>query len=158
MGRLVIGCKHCFEEIKETRGYLVNNKGLLQIPIPVHTAYTNHELYELFFENYKCPFCQNELTITPKIVEFANNFIDVKYHIVFKTNSIHIIYDSKEIEIKKDLDMNELILLSNNEFLPPVDELKLFLDVALDVDSSKWYFYIESEHVKKLPITTNIKK
>lgn len=138
--RLVIGCKSCLEEIKNKCGYTINNKGLLRTPILANTAYTVHELYELFFENYTCPFCEETLKITPKMMEFANDFIDRDFHIIFHEEGAEIINDKNKFFLKKSMDNINLEDINT-------EELNLILNVVGDIDLSKWTFYIESTQV-----------
>jgi hypothetical protein len=151
--QLIIGCKKCFQEIKNKKGYLLNNKGLMRIPIVVHTAYTINDLYELFFEGYTCPFCQNEFIITPKVMLFANDFIDKNYHIIFRTDSIEFINKHEKLEISLDMDIEEMkqVLSSFNYDsynFPLPDEIEIILNAVNDIDLLQWDIYIQSKHIE----------
>ena len=151
--RLVIGCKSCFKKVKKKRGYTINSEGLLRTPITVHTAYTIHELYELFFEHYNCPYCDNKLHIEPEIMLFANDFIDKHYHIIFEPEHIEIINDEETIIFKdEEIEVSESITnkLNNKDTknYPSLDEIQTIYQAKRKVDLKKWYFYIESGTTK----------
>lgn len=151
MSKLIIGCKKCFEEIKNRKGYLVNNKGLIRIPIVVHTAYSAKDLYELFFEGYTCPFCQQEMSISSNVMEFATHFIDKKCHIVFNSNSIELINQHQKLEINLEMDIEEikreLSLFNNDDNFLSSDETEVILNVVNDIDLSQWDLYIQSSNI-----------
>lgn len=150
--KLIIGCKSCFKEIKEKRGYTITNKGLLQTPLVVNTGYTINDLYELFLQNYTCPYCQETLIITPKIMEFVNDFIDKKYHIVYSPESTEIINDQENLCIDKEKqveDIKDYLLGKDYEYYPTIDEMKVILNVRGDIDFSKWFFYMTSAYTQK---------
>lgn len=146
---LIIGCKSCYEEVKKKRGYTINSEGLLRIPVIVNTAYKIHDLYELFIQNYTCPFCNRILDFSPNIMEFTNDFINKKYHIIFNPNSIEIISHERIIFTpQQDFKEIENLLSSKNpEYYPTPDEMKLILKVTDDLDTNQWFFYMQSAHV-----------
>lgn len=119
---------------------------MLRISFVVGTAYTINDFHELFINNYTCPFCREQLIMTPNIMEFANDFIDKKYHINFHEKCINIINKNTEMKIDKNDSLESIV---KEDYFPTIDELKFILNVAEDIDSSKWEFCMESEYVNK---------
>lgn len=153
MGKLIIGCKKCYEEIKNKKGFLYTKEGLVRIPFTVNTAFTIHDLYELFLEGYTCFFCEKTLIFTANMMEFANDFINENYHIIFKTEFIHIINENEEIKIHLEHDINKILekkIFSSNkkDLMPSIDEIKVFLSAAKDIDLNQWFFYINSNQLQ----------
>lgn len=158
LSKLVIGCKTCFEGIKNKLGYLVNNKGIIRTPINVLTSYSEHDLNELFTENFSCQYCQTQLEITPNIMVFANTFIKQnKIHIVFEPNFLHIISEREEFKLNWQQD---LIYESMKGIMPELtkDETNNILKVAEDIDLHQWFFYINSDHIQQYFIREKYKK
>lgn len=147
---LVIGCNKCFQEIKRKRGYLINHKGMMEIFLPVHTAYTVNDLYELFMEHYSCPYCGRTLKFTHQMMGFANDYIDKNYHIDFSKEHIEIRNNKEQILIPKNADqltLNKLLNGKETNIAPSIEEAKEILDTAKHIDSSIWTFRIESKSV-----------
>lgn len=149
--RLVIGCKSCFDEVKKQLGYTLNSEGLIRTPILVHTSHLVNDLYELFFENYSCSYCNEVLLFSHKLMEFCNDFIDVDYHIVFLNDCLQIITNDDTYSFS-DLSAVETILnsldISEKNGFPTIEDLKFFFEVAKDIDLSKWNFFIESAKIR----------
>jgi len=148
---LLIGCKNCLEEVKRRKGFgIITSIGLMKLPIVIGTSYMVNDLYELFLENYTCPYCERKLVMSPKMMGFVNDYIHVEYHINFEMDKIEIKNKNGITAIDKTASVESIKVLvdnQNNEPFPSVDEIKEFLEVADDIDSENWIFRINSGHM-----------
>ncbi len=140
--KLVIGCIGCLQKAKKKVGYTINSNGYLRTPIPTTFAYTETDIHELFFDNFTCPYCSRSLTFTPEMMAFVTDFLKKQYHIDFQTKQIIIINNKEQtfnIPKNKSLIHDDL----NGLQLEP-QEISCLLNVANDIDSKKWTFWIDS--------------
>lgn len=145
---VVIGCRSCLKEVLIDEESFITEKSS---PFTVDTAYSFEDINQLFLNNYTCPFCQNMLIFTPKMMSFFSIFMDKKYHIRFTENIIQIINENETAKISKRLDSQSLnsiseyfIARSVEKKFPTVEEMKDILFVAKEIDSTKWNVTIES--------------
>ncbi|GGE36063.1 hypothetical protein GCM10011391_13580 [Pullulanibacillus camelliae] len=144
---VIIGCRECERENKEMRFA----HGV--IPFPTTTAYKKNELFKLE-QDYTCPFCQDILEITPKIIKMCRTLIDGYSHIVAHPKATEItspdtncfiphdrLYPSLEAFFKEHGSFVKGI--DGKLFKNPKEDLKLIHDAMNDFDTEKWLLVIE---------------
>ncbi|WP_053351202.1 hypothetical protein [Ornithinibacillus contaminans] len=151
--RLILGCRHCEEQLKTTKGYSYNTNGDLQLPFSTRTEFKEDELTELFTNHYHCPFCGESLEITPRMMKCITNLFQKNFHVDIQNDFIQItngelsfaVPVEKEINsIKEFLSKSGVQLENAEQYLPTKDDIELIQIAIREFDTSKWSFRIES--------------
>lgn len=150
--KLVIGCKECETRLKETKGFSFGPTGELQLPFPINTEFKKDELNELY-PQYQCPFCNNCLEITPRMLKFIVSFFDKMFHIEIANGFIEVsngelsfaIPVNTEVHsVKEFLSHSGVILENADDYLPSVEDVKLIQEAVKEYDDQLWILRIES--------------
>lgn len=151
--KLVIGCKHCEIELKNTKGFSLSPTGELQLPFPIQTEFNKGELNELYSKPYTCPFCNNILELTPRMLKFIVSFFDKMFHVEVVNGFIEVsngelsfaIPVSTEVHsVEAFLAQSGLVLENANDFLPTAEDIKLIQDAVKEYNHQQWSIRIES--------------
>lgn len=143
VSRLIIGCRHCFTKVSDFLGYTLSPQGIWRLPFPIFTAYTKKDLYGLFVENYTCPFCDNSLALSPRMMEFILNYLE-KYDIAFDKEFIVVLKGDERIVIERNPeDPSKPFYPSGNNL--NLQEIEEIYSVSNEFNASDWFFGIETD-------------
>ena len=151
--KLILGCKHCEQEIKETKGFSFGQNGDLQLPFAIRTEFEDKDLMELFTNHYYCPFCEGKLEITPRMMKCVTTIFEKNFHVdvleqYFEISNGELSFSvpsEKEItSVYGYLAQSGVILENADEYLPTREDLELIQSAIREFDTTKWIFRIES--------------
>jgi hypothetical protein len=149
--RVIIGCRTCEQKTKELR----HTRGINDvIAFPTTTAYTRDELHQLE-QGFTCPFCQDVLVMTPKVMKMIQSLFDGYAHIISRPDTTEILSVDTDCFIPHDRLYSSLdAFLSENGshtkgldplvFKNPKEDLALIHEGMNDFDTRKWELIIES--------------
>lgn len=153
--KLVIGCNICEKQLKEQYGYFIGQNGDYHLMFPINTSYTKRDLGELFLQNYTCPFCNEQLEITPNMMNWIVSSMDKNFHIQVKEGfiefsngefsfAIPIEIENGITSVQNYLSQFGVILQNADEYLPTENDIKLIQKTIKEYDNTKWMIRIES--------------
>lgn len=151
--KLILGCKKCEEKLKETEGFSFAINGELQLSFPVCTEFKKADLPDLYSSFYICPFCNEKLELTPRMLNFIASFFEKMFHVEIVNEFIEIsngevtfsIPLGKEISsVIEFLSGYGLVLENADNYLPTADDILLIQEAAKEYDQQKWMLRIES--------------
>jgi hypothetical protein len=151
--KLVIGCKRCEMELKRTKGFSLSTTGELQLPFPIQTEFNRSELNELYSNPFTCPFCNNSLEMTPRMLKFIVSFFDKMFHVEVVNGFIEVSNGELSFAIpvhtevhsvKAFLAQSGLVLENADDYLPTVEDIRFIQDAVKEYDHQNWTLRIES--------------
>jgi hypothetical protein len=140
--RLIIECNQCAQ----------------QVLIPTATSYEIKEFDELIKEPYSCPFCFQQLIITPKMWRLFFILANKMFHLKIMTKFFTISSSEFTLFIPSNIVINSVIkyieqsgikLKNAESYLPSVSDLRLINVFQSEYDHYKWTIKILSENVEK---------
>lgn len=151
--KLVLGCKHCEKELKETKGFSFGVNGNLQLPFAIRTEFKESDLSNLFKEHYHCPYCEAVLEITPRMMNCITKIFNKNFHVDVLEQYLEIsngelsfsIPHEKEIHsVEGYLAQSGVILENAENYLPSKEDIEVIQSAISEFDPTKWIFRIES--------------